>query len=74
VFWKGCTYFGDDDQNDPYWFPCDLSKINTKSGKKTENVTYIFQNIFFCVHQKKEIHTHLKQFEGVFDDIIFILK
>jgi len=24
----------------------------------------ILQNIFFCVHQKKETHTGLKQLEG----------
>jgi len=27
-------------------------------------VTDIFQNIFLCVQQKKEIHTGLKQLEG----------
>jgi len=27
-------------------------------------VTHIIQNIFFCVHQKKEIHTGLEQPES----------
>ncbi len=27
-------------------------------------VTHILQNIFFCVEQKKEIHTGLKQRQG----------
>jgi len=28
-------------------------------------VTHILQNIFYCVEQKKEIHTGLEQLEGV---------
>ncbi len=27
-------------------------------------VTHILQNIFFCVQQKKEMHTGLEQLEG----------
>ncbi len=33
-------------------------------------VTNIFQNIFFCVKQKKETHTVLEQLEG--EEIITI--
>jgi len=29
-------------------------------------VTNIIENIFFCVHQKKEIHTGLKQLVEIF--------
>ncbi len=34
-------------------------------------ITNIFQNIFFCVKQKKETHTVLEQLEG--EEIITIL-
>jgi len=43
----------------PQWFPLyfNLWSINCL-------ITDILQNIFFCVQQKKETHTGLKQLEG----------
>jgi len=40
-------------------------KENTKSTRTIDClVTNILRNIFFCVQQKKEIHTGLEQHEG----------
>jgi len=33
-------------------------------GSKNCLVSHFLQNIFFCVQQKKEIHTGLEQLEG----------
>lgn len=34
MFLKGCTNFGDNDKNDPHWFPCDLSKHQVKKKNR----------------------------------------
>jgi len=43
-----------------HWIFCPTMEVNGVH----QLVTDILQNIFFCVQQKKEIHTGLKQLEG----------
>lgn len=52
MFLKSCTNFGDNDKNDPHWFPCDLSKHQVKKKQKMFNVA--------CQRLKCEIHENLR--------------
>jgi len=49
---------------DPIDFNSIFSQLWKSMGSINCLVTDILQNIFFCVQQKKEIHTGLKQVEG----------
>jgi len=41
-----------------------LSRKKNAMEVNGANVPIVLQNIFLCVHQKKEIHTGLQQLEG----------
>ncbi len=48
-----------------HWLPLYGKKILWNSmGTKNCLVTHILHNMFFCVQQKKEIHTGLEQLDG----------